>query len=325
MNFSSFHSLPTRVVAPAVGLVIFSLLAGCTTNATKLVTVRSVVAPQYASERAQRVGQPPETFVMAKGRIVEGSGYYSTLTKTEFETIARTLAADLERAGYRPATDPRTADLVVRVNWGVTGVVERAVDLHAYDPDNLRQAQEAVETAREQAAASAGTANATNTALAVAKAEAELRAEATYTASLFGGNDLQSASNADLLGFREVLQASDDGFRPAGAAETIRDMVNEERYFVVLVAYDARAARQGQRRPVWTTRMSIGAAGQDFPTGLDRMSHTAGPSHGVPQVGILLTPSVDRPAPLDAAPVPVIAAPAALAAPATGSTTATKR
>ncbi len=291
LPFYSAQSLRALLVAGT------ALLAGCAATSMKLVTVRSEVEPTYAAQRADRGPAAPETFVFSKGRLLNGAGDYADLEKIDFPIVARTFAADLVRAGYRPA-DSRSADLVVVVHWGVTAGAERDAALFAYEPDNLRQAQETVEQAKAQATADAGSVNSIQSSGAVSAAEAALRAEASHAASLFGATDFQSTANADLLGFRTVLNANLDSPAPSAAAETLRDMVNEERYFAILVAYDGRAARSGQRRRLWTTRMSIGATGQSFTTGLDRMSHTAAASHGLPQVGILIAAASDRPAPL---------------------------
>ncbi len=282
---------------PLLFLVVMgaACLLGCASSSGKLVTVRSVVDPGYVVQRAERDPARSETFVLLKGRMLSGSGYNRELATTDFNQLVGTLGTDLTRAGYRPAPDSRTADLVIVVHWGMTTGIEREADMLAYDPDNIRQAHEAVEEARAKALADAGTANALQSQGAVSAAEAALRAEANHAASLFSGNDLQESSNADLLGYREVLQASQNLLVPSSAGETLRELVNEERYFAVLHAYDAQAARQGQKRRLWTTRMSITAAGQSFRSGLDRMSHTAATSHGTPQAGILIAPSQDRP------------------------------
>jgi hypothetical protein len=274
------------------GLVLVALLsaAGCTTGGG-LVTIRSEVDANYVAQRAGRQGDAPETFVMTKGRMQAEDS--NQLPKVEFDTIAHILSADLVRAGFVPAVEPREADLLLVVHWGITARTEVAADTLAYDPDTLRQAQEAVNDARAKANANAGAANALELSGAVRAAEAEFRGEASHAAGLYENTDIHFGANADLLGFRDALHAGRNT-SANGVVETLNEMANEERYFVIIVAYDGKAARAGQRRRVWTTRMSIGARGESFRDGLDAMSVTAATSHGQPQVGIVITPPLSR-------------------------------
>jgi hypothetical protein len=71
-------------------------------------------------------------------------------------------------------------------------------------------------------------------------------------------------------------------------------MVNEERYFVILIAYDGPTLRAGKKQQLWVTRMSIRAAGVNFPTALDRMSLVAAHFNGTRQPAIILLDSPKR-------------------------------
>jgi hypothetical protein len=95
-------------------------------------------------------------------------------------------------------------------------------------------------------------------------------------------------SNAELLGFKAALYRNDN------LGETLRGMINEERYFVVLIAYDAKALSAGKKRQLWITRLSICAAGLNFPTALDRMSAVGAHFNGTRQPSILLLDSPKR-------------------------------
>jgi hypothetical protein len=267
-----------------------ALLGGCTTSAEKLVTVRSVVDPGYAARRVDRAAAPTERLVIAKGKHLTGGGADLAGGKFDFSALAKILQTDLGAAHYEPATDAREADVVIVVHWGMTAPIQRPGDTLLYDPDALRVAQEAVEEAREKEAADPLGTRDPSARGATAVAEANLRTEISTAASMLGGTEFQSASTADLLGFADVLRADRESAVASQAEETLRSMLDEDRYFVILVAYDAKALRAGQKRRLWVTRMSIGAGGLDFARALERMSAVAAPLHGLPQPGILIQP-----------------------------------
>jgi len=127
-------------------------------------------------------------------------------------------------------------------------------------------------------------------------------------ASMIGGNELQAASHAALLGFTEVLRIDDAAPAPTATGDTLRSMLEEDRYFVILVAYDAKALRAGQKRQLWTTQMSISAAGLNFPAALDRMSGVAASQYGVRKAAITIQDGVERPGKVDVGEIPFLGA-----------------
>jgi hypothetical protein len=279
-----FASAPVglRVACLAALFVIGSV------RAEKLVTVSSVVEPNYVRRQATAsAAQKTETFAFAKGRQVFGTPDAS-LKKMDFTTLITTLAADLPPPRYAPAEQIETADLVIHVTWGVTKERDDPSALLQFDPDALRQATEAVAQAKDDEEADKTLAM--RTLGASAAAEAKLKSEMQMATSLFSDDGVQASSNAELLGFRAAMAGDSD------TAETLRTMAVESRYFVILVAYDGPALRGGQKRRLWTTRMSIRAAGVNFPIALNRMSSVAAHFNGLPQPGIVLQDSRDRPA-----------------------------
>ena len=292
----SLQRIKSRVILGGRGAALFgcAFLGGCLTPSEKIVTVRSVVDPAYASRRLGSEPVATERFVIAKGRSLSGGRSDPTGKTFDFPAMAKTLETDLGAAHYERAANTREADVVIVVYWGMTAGIEKPAATLLYDPDALRLAQEAVEDARvKEAADPLGTKDPTARG-AVAAAEANLRAETNVAASMLGGNEFQTASAADLLGFADVLRKDDESMVPSRAGETLRSMLDEDRYFVILVGYDAKALRAGQRRRLWITRMSIDTVGMDFPKALERMSGVAAPLHGSPQPGILIQPTAPR-------------------------------
>jgi hypothetical protein len=212
-------------------------LTGCQqTNTQPLIAARAVAVAAPAPASAP---QPAKSFVFAKGRNVGSS---RELDKVDFDVIARPLVVDLKAANLEPAADVASADLVILVNWGRTAVAAEAGSTMMYDLDDLRRADSAVEDARTQAQAALQSGNLAEHAQArgmVAQAEADRRHE-LIAAQAALSMDLPSSDTADLLGIRDLLAKSE--FSPN--SDTIRGLLEDERYFVGLVAYDGRELRR---------------------------------------------------------------------------------
>jgi hypothetical protein len=308
MNTSSQQVRRARVIIAGLPpvLLLLGLLSGCQTSSEKLVTVHSVVDPSYVAARTATEPPRTDTYAMAAGNMLQRSPYNAGLEKVDFHAMAKTLAADLKAAHFEPATSVGTADLVIVVHWGIAGPEEKWSEQALYDPDALRQAQDAVTEARaKEQADTTGLSRALGVAAA---AEANFRAEINVAASVVGGNEMQAASHAALLGFTEVLRIDDAAPAPTATGDTLRSMLEEDRYFVILVAYDAKALRAGRKRQIWTTQMSISAAGLNFPAALDRMSGVAASQYGVRKAAITIQNGVERLEKVEVGEIPMLGA-----------------
>lgn len=108
---------------------------------------------------------------------------------------------------------------------------------------------------------------------------------------------LEPASNAQLLGYADELRKAEyeSLAAPSGMSELDRrlqaDLV-DERYFVILMAYDLGALHglgKGMRpRLSWSTHLSMRAVGRDFGAALPAMSRAAGRFLGRQVDGLLL-------------------------------------
>ena len=87
--------------------------------------------------------------ISAKGSFFSGYTHDNTLDRMPFLRIAETLAHDLRRRNYLPTQDPKSADLVIIVHWGVTLPNDNDASLMSLDPNILGDAVAAVEEAKE--------------------------------------------------------------------------------------------------------------------------------------------------------------------------------
>jgi ribosomal protein L20 len=271
------RSAPLRIFAAAFALAGPALSA----RAERLVTVRATADTGYAQQRAASHPPPAETYIFAKGQYFPGITHDSTLDKMPFEKIVQTLAFDLQRQNYVPTKSLETADLLIVVHWGVTIPNDRGADLMAFNLDSLRQSSEGVDRARQTISEDV-TGELTGLGI-VEAAETAFRSTLLATDMMYQGDDLRAHSNAEMLGFQSALTAESKSLFDTEEARTLRAMIDEERYFLVMIAYDARKFREGKKRKLWVSRLSARSAGVNFRIAMDRMSNAGGKFFGTRQ------------------------------------------
>lgn len=203
-------------------------------------------------------GQPrPESYVFAEGRFFEGSSVDRGLARTTFTDITNVLATGLAKQSYYPAEAIDSAQLVIMVHWGTTTVyqdpneIETAANLHS-----------AAAAYQEAYASSGGIADssALNAALMNAGMDAQLHASA-------------EARNASLLGYRSSLEREERNMMMSGEETSMRFDLAQERYFVILMAYDNQLRmREKKSKVLWITRLSIRSVGNDFTEALANLT-----------------------------------------------------
>ena len=87
---------------------------------------------------------------------------------------------------------------------------------------------------------------------------------------------------AKLLGMEELF---DDSATTQQVYE-FEDMVNEERYFIYLVAFDLPAYHKGEKKVMWTTRYSMRAIGQPFDEAIAQLNTVASHYFGLNMKGM---------------------------------------
>lgn len=161
-----------------------------------------------------------------------------------FLDVAHVFASPLASQNYIPSTDPAKTKLLIMVYWGLT---------HAPIPANesttmsvLQDARDAVD--RASLATKKIAEDELTTALAMEQAE-NLRRE---------HDDL---SNIEMLGYESWLSRTNGDKRGTAFEQDRRDLYDEieqNRYFVVLMAYDFQILwKEKKHRLLWETRFSV--------------------------------------------------------------------
>lgn len=280
-----FRSLP----------LLFLLAVAPDLKAEKLVVVRSTAISKYLENRMKDDKRQPQSYVFTAGRYFAGSTHDNSLDKTSFQTIAEQLALDLRKQDFYPAASLAKADLLLVVHWGVTYGHNRDTAAMAMSVDNLASLKIESEIAQLEW----DEAKAAGRFLESDAAQGRLNQFQNETRSsledIARNEPARDEDNATLLGLRSELE--DPNTSPFGddRLQTLSDMTKEERYFVIVMAYDVPTlVGKKKLKRVWTLRASIGSAGVNFHQALDRMGNIAARYFGTRQEGVVFDRTGDR-------------------------------
>jgi hypothetical protein len=263
------------------------LPAGLRASHADFVVINATASKAYTQRKFVNGAPQPETYVFYQGKYFGGVVRDNSIAHASFLDIAKVLAPSLTKQNYRPTRDAKAADLLIVVNWGTT--------VTDYGGKNDMETQ--FYLTQELSDARSGDINALNSDLNLDQANAT-------SALKF------AESNADLLGYTKTLAreeqgqwASPDGLN-SKAESHLADLI-EQRYFVILLAYDyqkilrdGKAAQEAQFTPasggrirgqapvqaptpatqpvpLWSVRMNIRADGNNFTEALPAMSQVA--------------------------------------------------
>lgn len=243
---------PLRLLVALATLIVGGLSAAQEASIAASATAGS----DYQRPRDAAGTLRPETYVFAEGQFLGGGTVDRGLEQTTFTQITRTLAVSLAKQNYLPAPDLNSAQLVIMVHWGMTMISEDPMkDI------NLQRAQEALaafSAAQEANGLADPTAlNSATSALGMARQ---------------GEQDAVNR-NAVLLGFARSLERERQQMMTSTAEITMSNELTEERYFVILMAYDNQTRlKERKSRLMWVTRLSVRSPGNNFTEALPALA-----------------------------------------------------
>jgi hypothetical protein len=263
------------------------LLAASAARPSRAVEPVSVAAGADKGYVLQKFGDGkahtrPESYFFAKGTFFDGGKSDASLKNTSFMAIVHELTPDLARQKYYPSKEPRNADLLIVVHWGMTSIVDDATNGQA-DMDNLMADLKAFNAGLQKS--SIMDSGFVNSDLAI-----------------MGGKSAQGLSsmeaNAQLTGYLSEFRKAE--YESLGLASgmsdedrRLREDLGSERYFVILMAYDYTSLRDEKRlgtKPtlLWSTHISISAVGRNFTEALPAMGRVGAGYFGHQEDGLLL-------------------------------------
>lgn len=228
------------------------------------IAVSSTAVADYVRPADPAGGPRPETYVFAEGKFFGGGTVDGGLDRTTFADITRTLALNLAKQNYFPAGNAATADLLIMVHWGTTIIYE--------DP----QRQFTLEAAQAASAAFSAAQEAGGMADPSAL-NFELGAMATARA----GVEDAVRRNAILLGYARVLDRERRALQPTAIETTMVNELNEERYFIIVMAYDNKVRTKDHKsKLLWVTRLSVRSPGNNFVEALPTLAQVGADVYG---------------------------------------------
>ena len=229
------------------------------------VAVKSKATPDFARARAGDAGKI-QTYHIMEGKYYGGNTADKSMDGVTFMDIAQNLAANLQRQGFYSENDNNKGDLLIVVNYGATDYDASYQELMGIDSlDDLG--------------------------LSTGAAEEELDEFESMDAFLADFENMEAMNEAGQMDkiFKAKLLGMEELFDDSASAQDVfefEDMVNEERYFIFLVAFDLPAYRKGEKKVMWTTRYSMRAIGQPFDEAIAQLNTVASHYFGLNMKGM---------------------------------------
>ncbi|HZZ18464.1 MAG TPA: hypothetical protein VFE25_03800 [Opitutaceae bacterium] len=239
--------------------------------------VASKVSADYVRSKQADGAFAPEFYSFGNGGNWGGELKDLTIDKLGFTDVARAIAPALRTQNYLPASDPTKTKLLVMLYWGTTAVPP------PYQDDTLYQNyQQSLQTYR------------------IMLSEGDPDADNVLSAGL---HQLDIANGIrDRLDFRNSLMLGYDASGLVGTdrgkylqhtalrTETLdeREEIEENRYFVVLMAYDFQLMwKQKKHKLLWEARFSVNERHNEFDKALPAMAQYAARYFGRPTNGLI--------------------------------------
>jgi hypothetical protein len=262
-----------------------ALPAGATENEV-LTTVHSSVYNGYARAKLPDGTFKPQTYVFGQGQYMSGQMHDPSIEGFPFLRLAQLLAPFLARQNYLPARSPDQTDLIIVVHWGTT---------IPYDDGTYRTAVDGLQTAMSAAQTFGAPAGGQMSGGPMQALQAQQSNDLTSALMMVEMENRQrdraNAHNAALLGYLPEMNRIGDFASFSGLRTYYSDLVSdveEDRYFVILAAYDFPAARkEKKRRLLWITRVSVSVRGNRFDDELAAMLLSASRYFGENSPGLM--------------------------------------
>jgi hypothetical protein len=277
------------MLLPAAPLSAFSRSSSVPVEVSSIVTRTS---PDYQRKRQANGAFAREYYALSNAGAASGSVQDPTVREVPFPELAGALAQHLGRQNYFLANNARDANILLVVHWGTTmaglhggytGAIDQA-STAASGIAHLNPSQgfvRPIDRVAERAARGAGD----------PEADANIDAlESAHESAMMvlhmqnRQRDMVNQQNARLLGYIDEINDRDGIQRWAGGGQSYDDLIGdieEPRYYINVSAYDfRRATERGERKLLWTTKISLRYRGNRFTERFNDMLAAAAPYYG---------------------------------------------
>jgi hypothetical protein len=256
------------------GLFLTTLIARAA-NDSIVTAVFSRVSNGYHRQKLPDGTFQREHYALMNGNYLPGASRDRSIDAVKFPQIAGLVAQFLALQNYHLAHDAKSAEILLEISWGTT--VPFSDSVYRASSDSFFSAINNAAATNTAAQGAAGSVDGIQSAArSVADAAQSELAGQLYQMQMF--EDMRrnaNQENARRLGYVEEINNRDTPARFAGAGTAYHDLIADlesERYFLIISAYDFRAAKtDGKLKPLWVTRVSIQAQGNKFDQALAPM------------------------------------------------------
>jgi hypothetical protein len=265
------------------------LVAGCALLASRpaaqaadevdgVTAVSSKVSADYVRSKNPDGSFKPELYAYGDGGKWPGEINDYSADKLSFRDVARIVAGPLSDRGYLPAKDPASTRLLIMVYWGTTAVPNVEYKTALANAQVLMDEYKRLLQSDPQTA------------------DGVLTAALTQLAITDRMRDRLDFKNAGMLGYGiEGMIGTDYGNNISHTAlgryrNDLVAEIEENRYFVVLMAYDFRLLwKEKKHKLLWETRFSISERRNQFDRALPVMARYASQYFGQDSNGLQRT------------------------------------
>jgi len=229
-------------------LKLLAIIAAITLSSSWLSAINKVVVRADATEefiRARALDEKKkiQTYQFMKGRYFPGNGKRPTMERITFMDLLESLAVQLQRQNFYPDPENGEGDLVLVVHYGVTD--------YEFDYQDALGYTSLAEMGFQD----------------VEDKEFGLQSKQWMDNSRASSRSLKSS----ILGMESAYD-----WKREFDDDDLQLMVEEPRFFVVVMAYDLPLAKQGKLQVHWMTRYSIRATGQSYDKAVQYLNDVAG-------------------------------------------------
>ena len=235
-------------------LVCTALIVGGSVSFSQAarVIIKAEASVDYVKRNGSITQDSPVRYHFVEGKFFKGYVKDKSLLAVSFFDIAENLAGHLSKHNYIPTGNVKENEVMILVNWGVTAVEDSFEDLHGIDSDEEYDQMFGAPVASESS-----------------EGETEISYEVRASPN-WGAMGLQS--NSKMLGFWETMH---DGSLMPSEHHEFQTLLKEERYFIVVIAFDNQKYLKGEKKILWSTRFSMRARGKPFDEAYVELTSTA--------------------------------------------------
>jgi hypothetical protein len=284
-----------------VRLLLLGCLAAALSNAAlqaeEVEAVASKTAKDYVRKKLPDGTVQPETYAFGKGDNLSGARVDETADSLDFMTVARAVSVPLAQKRYVPTQDPKTTQELIMVYWGTTRAPEFATESNSHMmAQQANAAQQRALLDLKQAAATAEIKDRPDSLNTMPQKQALAEADnALLVANMGIQQENQRREDTDmktatLLGYDSwwvSANAAMDGTAMGRRKADMRAELEEDRYFVVLTAFDyQKLVKDKKSKFLWEVRFSIREQGNQFDKRLPAMIALASDFFGRDSAGL---------------------------------------